>query len=1159
LNAERWQRIQQLVEDALAQPEPCRADFVAAACGNDAALCDEVRSLLAAPIVDELPTHWLRELAAPRPPRFAAGDRVAERYVVHRLLGLGGTGEVYAAWDEELSIQVAIKTLTHAGATDAAVQQLKLEGLLAREVWHPNVCRVYDLARHDDGDVAVWFLTMELLRGTTLAEHLSQRGPLPLVEAFPLVEQIAAGLGAAHEAGVVHRDFKPSNVMLVERDGGEQAVVTDFGTARAAATAGAEGSAGDSRLVVGTPAYMAPEQVRGDEAGPAADVYALGIVLYELVTGALPFSGDTSLEVARRRLDHDPPSPRRLRPDLEERWEEVILRCLEREPGRRYTRVEDVASALGGRTPVRAAGFVDPMARSRQTLPAERDLFVGREGDLERLERHLAGSRVVTLWGAGGMGKTRLAVHYGWSSLDEWPGGVWYCDLTLARGLDGIARAVAGPLGVELGRGDPTVQLGHAIASRGRCLVILDNFEQVADLAGTTLGRWAATAPAARFVVTSRERLDLGTVQALLEVEPLPVEHGVDLFTSRARRLRPGLALDATAAGSVRDIVELVEGMPLAIELAAARIRVMDVAEIAAQMRRRFQLLTGGRGARHETLEATIDGSWELLAPWGKAAWAQCGVFEGGFTLGAAEDVLDLSAWPDAPWVVDVLQSLLDKSLLRTWMPRAEPGEGGARARFGMFESLREYARLKLDEADAVPHGGSGSEAARAAEERHGRAYARFGTQAEVDRLDQHGGVARRHELRREFGNFMVAHQRALARGDDATSVATYCAAAHVLFMRGPLETAVRLGREALERTRGPEHRARLLFVLGWAELFSGSRVDAEEHLGAAIAAWRNLGDRVQEGVAVGTLAVLEMNQGRVKEATTHFEHELAVARELGNRVREGIVLNNLGECLRKHGRMDEARGHFEAALSVCREVGNRRVEGMLHNNLGQLHRRQGRREESRAHLEAAVTIAREVGSRLSEGNALNALGLVEFERRDFDAAGAHLSAALVLNREIGARLNEGLTTGNLGYLLVEQGHLEDARAQYEAALTIFREIANPFGEGEALAALGSLHLRQGRLEDARETLRQGEAVLRAAGAQFELGLLLCTRAELEHRSGAPAAARAAIGEVESIAAGIGASPDSELGRKLAGLRDAILPEPHGTVGGSPPATATGR
>ncbi len=275
--------------------------------------------------------------------------------------------------------------------------------------------------------------------------------------------------------------------------------------------------------------------------------------------------------------------------------------------------------------------------------------------EIEELERKLAGgARLVTLLGAGGMGKTRLAVRYGWQSLEQWPGGVWFCDLTEARSLNGIASAVAGSLGFSSDEGIRSTQLGHAIAGRGRCLMILDNFEQVAEHAAETVGRWLERAKEARFVVTSRERLNLGDAGEGAAVEPLSLEQGMELFETRARWLRPGLELAGTEAESAREIVRLVDGMPLAIELAAARMRVMSVAQIAAQMRKRFQLLTGGPSARHETLAVAIDGSWELLQPWERTAWAQCAVFEGGFTLEAAEGVLDLGTWPEAPWVVDV-------------------------------------------------------------------------------------------------------------------------------------------------------------------------------------------------------------------------------------------------------------------------------------------------------------------------------------------------------------------------------------------------------------------------------------------------------------------------------------------------------------------------
>ncbi len=1136
MNSDRWQRIQHLVEEALEQPEAARRSFIESACGEEVDLRDEVMSLLAAPVVDELPTAWLAALARPEPARFVAGERVAGRYLIRALLGRGGMGEVYEAQDEELAITVALKTLRLTIAEDAALQGLKLEGLLARAVWHPNVCRVYDLGRHGEGSATVWFLTMERLHGATLAQRLRDETRLPLDRALRLTEQMAAGLGAAHQAGVVHRDFKPGNVMLVGMDGGEQAVVTDFGTARAAARTDLVDPRGGSAPIIGTAAYMAPEQVRGEEVGPAADLYALGVVIYEMVTGALPFSGGSSLEVARRRLEEDAPSARSVVPEIDPHWDAVIQRCLAREPRHRFERAEDVAAALAGRMPATAVETVTP--RSRHTLPAERDPFVGRQTEIEELERSLAGgSRLVTLLGAGGMGKTRLAVRHGWQSLGAWSGGVLFCDLTEARTVNGIASAVAGSLGIPIGRGDPVEQLGHAITGRGRCLLILDNFEQVTDHADETVGRWLKQAPEARWVVTSRERLNLDG-ERVQTIEPLSIETGVELFTARARGLRPALDLVGTEAEAAREIVRLVDGMPLAIELAAARIRVMSVAQILEQMRKRFRLLTGGRDARHETLEGAIDGSWELLLPWERAAWAQCSVFEAGFTLEAAERVLNLGPWPEAPWVVDVMQSLVDKSLLRAWVPRMEPGEGAPDARLGMYVSLREYARLKLQDG-AIGNGGGESGAALAAEERHGRYYARYGTQEQIDGLDRHGGVGRRHALGRELENLVAACQRALSRGDSETAVATYRAASHVLILRGPLEVVVKLGRNVLAQISDPGHQARVFFLLGWAELFLG-REEAQRHLEAALTIDRELGDRANEGIVCGTLAILLMNQGRMKEARAHFEHELAIDRELGNRVREGIVLLNLGECHRKQGQMEEARTHFEGALAVCREVGNRRVEGMLLLNLGQLHRRQGRKGEARAHVEAALALSREVGNRLSEGTALNSLGLVYFEQGDLEEADTHFRAALTLHRETGNRIAEGLAIGNLGQLHFVQGHLEKARSQYEAALAIFRELGNPFGESEALDALGALHLRQGKLEEAREALDQGEAVARRVGGSLELGKLLCSRAELEQQSGNQAAAWACLEEAQAIVIKVGSGPDSELGRVLAKARQAL-------------------
>ncbi|MCU0293285.1 MAG: protein kinase [Thermoanaerobaculaceae bacterium] len=273
-----------------------------------------------------------------------AGAVISGRYRIVRPLGRGGMGEVVEAFDQELGEHVALKFLRPELHADArAGERFRREIKLARKVTHPNVCRVFDVGHAEIDGRHVTFLSMQLLGGETLAQRIDRVGRLSTAEALPLVKQMAAGLAAAHEAGVIHRDFKASNVMLLPGSGGERAVITDFGLARShGSDASVATQAGD---LVGTPAYMAPEQVEGHEITTATDVYALGIVLFEMLTGTRPFDGDTPFECALRRLREPPPLPRSLVPDLDPRWEAVILRCLARDPRDRCD-VEEIVPAL---------------------------------------------------------------------------------------------------------------------------------------------------------------------------------------------------------------------------------------------------------------------------------------------------------------------------------------------------------------------------------------------------------------------------------------------------------------------------------------------------------------------------------------------------------------------------------------------------------------------------------------------------------------------------------------------------------------------------------------------------------------------------------------------------------------------------------------------
>lgn len=317
----------------------------------------------------------------PCPPTLEPDQVVAGRFRVVGLLARGGMGEVYEVVDQELGSRVALKTLRPDLADDPlALERFRREVQLARQVTHRNVCRLFDLVHHHDVDEAgrprtVLGLTMELLEGETLGERLARHGPMAPEQALPIIRQMIAALATAHRVGVVHRDFKSGNVILIppEPTGAPgRVVVTDFGLAYQVAGPGS-GSPPltAANMVVGTADYMAPEQAQGREATPASDIYALGVVIYEMVTGQRPHEAATPIATLLRRLREPPPSARERRPDLELRWDAVIRRCLTVDPGERFASAGEVLAALEGRSGSQVAALGDE-AEPPQTaqLPA---------------------------------------------------------------------------------------------------------------------------------------------------------------------------------------------------------------------------------------------------------------------------------------------------------------------------------------------------------------------------------------------------------------------------------------------------------------------------------------------------------------------------------------------------------------------------------------------------------------------------------------------------------------------------------------------------------------------------------------------------------------------------------------------------------------------
>jgi tetratricopeptide (TPR) repeat protein len=353
LTPERWQRIYAIFNAAMELDPADRDEFVRRECAGDEAMRAEVIRLLAAdPGTGPLdrPAWDERTENLPAAIAFSSGEVVSGRYRIVRFIARGGMGEVYEAEDLELKGQVALKTLLPGIASDPqAIARFKQEIQLSRKIAHPNVCKVFDVDRHPPGSspAQVLLLSMEYLPGETLAKKVERAGRLSADEALPIVRQMAAALDAAHAAGVIHRDFKTSNVMLVLFGGTVRAVVTDFGLARKAEPHG-ESTATMPGRIAGTLDYMAPELLAGRPATVASDVYALGMTIYRMLTGTRPFAEDEPLAAAARRGQEPVPAPRTVVPELDERWDIAVARCLDADPERRFASAGDVVRAIEG-------------------------------------------------------------------------------------------------------------------------------------------------------------------------------------------------------------------------------------------------------------------------------------------------------------------------------------------------------------------------------------------------------------------------------------------------------------------------------------------------------------------------------------------------------------------------------------------------------------------------------------------------------------------------------------------------------------------------------------------------------------------------------------------------------------------------------------------
>mgnify|MGYP000027918092 CR=1 FL=1 len=709
------------------------------------------------------------------------------------------------------------------------------------------------------------------------------------------------------------------------------------------------------------------------------------------------------------------------------------------------------------RVTLRRGGWVT-VQELPHNLPAERDAFVGREPVLEALASAFAkGARLLTLLGLGGVGKTRLALKHAHGWLGDYAGGALFCDLSAARTADGVVHAVAQALGLSPGRSDPVAQVAESLAARGECLVILDNFEQVARHAEATLGCWLERAAQARFLVTSREVLGI-VGEHTLAVPPLGLEEAVRVFELRALAAgAPELSsLESAERQALPELMEVLDRLPLAIELAAARARWMGPRAMLLHMGERFRFLAarGGRHDRQSTMRATLDWSWELLAAPEREVLATLAVFEGGFDLAAAQAVVDAVALRGA-WLGDTLQSLVEKSLLR-------PAQEG---RLGMLRTVHDYAARRLDDTGA----------AAGAEARHWRYFAA---------IDESAALRGRGA---ELDNLVIACRRAVAAEPaQAARLLGRCWA--VLRLTGPFRLAIELGEAVAAALPGPAAEAPTVDrVIGSARLLLGEPAVARGHFERAISRAASVGDWPAWGETMGLLAGLELSTGRVGAARLLLDEVRAhTAADADTTVRY-TRLNAEGRLHFMQSEWPAAWQSYSDAREVARAAGHARWLAGLEGNLGMVARAQGRRDDARRCWELALSGAEAAGDRSWAGNTHCNLGLLLHELGDGEGARHHLTEAVAIAQVMGNRRLEATARCNLGMVADALADLAAAVEQQTQAAALAQAAGDPRLEGQARGYLALACSQCGRHDEAA---REMQAALGLLEAQTDGGLL---------------------------------------------------------------------
>ena len=636
-----------------------------------------------------------------------------------------------------------------------------------------------------------------------------------------------------------------------------------------------------------------------------------------------------------------------------------------------------------------------PVNEIPNNLPFQATSFIGRERELAEVKRLLGGSRLLTLLGMGGLGKTRLSLQAGAEQIHDFPDGVWFLDLAPISDPALIVSETAQVLGVREEPGRPLLQTVCAHLKNHRALLILDNCEHVVKASAQMASAILKVAPHVRLLASSREPLHSPGEQCY-PVLPLPVpargdglealarSTAVRLFVDRAQLHKPSFVLNEREAPVVAELVARLEGIPLALELAAARIRSLSVADINARLKDRYKLLTGGSSVlqeRQQNLRALVDWSYELLTPEEQIVLARLGVFVDGFDLAAAEAVCGGEPLASED-VLDLLGSLVEKSLVML----QERDDG---ARYLMLETIREYAREKLAQR--------GDDAAAAAVRHCDHYFALAKLARDGLRGPQQADWLWRVEV--EHDNIRSACALSLAGGVDPFIAVKFAVAMQGFWiLRGYSTEGRKLLQAALALPAiqaSPIAQAFALYVGAALAESQSDHAEARKMLETCLELRRALGSEVDIAATLSTLSLARLQAGDTDEAAADENEAQQIFRRLGDRFGEAICLLHLGQICLYRGDDALARAQLEQCLAIAREIRNQEIEGECELVLGEVAFEMADQAQGNLRFKRSLTVCREAGDKRGEANALRWLARVDLQAGDLPSARVRLADAL--------------------------------------------------------------------------------------------------------------------------------------------------------------------